>query len=231
MIDKALTAIQRTGLYPTAILEYQAFATENKNWAEFKTHFAEAYMVRLQSGQSGGNPYHGATNSYENDDNDSINTLHNTLANLTHESNANTNELNKNISSMAHEMTALRTTVGQHAQQLANIATTPTVANPEWSAPPTWAAPPSVPTNIYLNPGATNPYTPSQIANFAPTITTPATAGIPPPVHAGRGRGRGRRRGGRGRGGARFNKNQSAYGREQPTTGGNVVGGVAQNNP
>ena len=39
MIDKAITAIQRTGLYPTAILEYQAFATENKNWAEFKNHF------------------------------------------------------------------------------------------------------------------------------------------------------------------------------------------------
>ena len=33
MIYKALTAIQRTGLYPTAILEYQAFPTENKNWA------------------------------------------------------------------------------------------------------------------------------------------------------------------------------------------------------
>ena len=31
MINKALTAIQQTGLYPTAILEYQAFATENKN--------------------------------------------------------------------------------------------------------------------------------------------------------------------------------------------------------
>ena len=28
MIDKALTEIQRTGLYPTAILEYQAFSTE-----------------------------------------------------------------------------------------------------------------------------------------------------------------------------------------------------------
>ena len=29
IIDKALTVIQRTGLYPTVILEYQAFATEN----------------------------------------------------------------------------------------------------------------------------------------------------------------------------------------------------------
>ena len=125
MIYKALTAIQRTGLYPTAILEYQAFATEKKNWAEFKTHFAKAYMVHLQSGQSGGNPYHGAANLYE-DDNYSITTLHNTLANLTHTSNANTSELNKNISGMAQEMTALLTTVGQQAQQLANMATTPT---------------------------------------------------------------------------------------------------------
>ena len=40
IIDKALTAIQCMGLYPTAILEYQAFPTK-KNWAEFKNHFAE----------------------------------------------------------------------------------------------------------------------------------------------------------------------------------------------
>ena len=117
-------------------------------------------MVCLQSGKSGGNPDHGAANAYKNDDNDSITTLHNTLANLTYASNANTNELNKKISSMAHEMTPLRTTVGQKAQQLANITTTPTVCNPAWSAPPTWAESLPVPTNIYLNPGATNPYTP-----------------------------------------------------------------------
>ena len=109
-----------------------------------------------KSGQSGGNPYHGAANAYENDDNDSITTLHNNLAKLTHSSNTNTNELETFISSMEQEMTALHITVGQHAQQLANIATTPMVDNPAWSAPPTWAAPPPVPTNKYLNPGATN---------------------------------------------------------------------------
>ena len=97
---------------------------------------------------------------------------------------------------MAHEMTALRTTVGQQYQQLANIATTPMVDNPAWSAPPTWAAPQPVPTNIYLNPGAKNPYTPPQIANFVPTNITQATAGIPHPAHTGGGRGRGGRRGG-----------------------------------
>ena len=141
-------------------------------------------MVRLQSGQTGGNPYHGAANAYYNGDNYSITTLHNTLANLTHAPNANTYELNKKISSMAQEMTVLRITVGQQTQQLANIATTPKVANPALSAPSTWAVPPPVPTNIHLNPGATNPYTPPQTANFAPTITTPTTAGIPSPSHA-----------------------------------------------
>ena len=159
-------------------------------------------MVRLQSGKSAGNPYHGAANVYK-DVNDSITTLHNTLANLTHASNANTSELNKKISSMAQEMTALRTTVGQQAQQLANMATTPTVANPAWSAPPTWAAPPPVPTNIYLNPGATAPYTPPKTANFAPTGIP---AGILPPTHTGGGCGRRGRRGGRRRGGGRFKK-------------------------
>ena len=66
MIYKVLTTIQRTGLYSTAILEYQAFPTENKNWAELKNHFAEAYMIRLQSGKSGGNPYRGAVGTAPN---------------------------------------------------------------------------------------------------------------------------------------------------------------------
>ena len=92
-------------------------------------------MIRLQSGQSGGNPYQDTANAYENNDNGSITTLHNTLSNLNHASNANTTKLNKTKSSMASEMTALRTTLGQPAQQLANISTTPTVTNPEWGYP------------------------------------------------------------------------------------------------
>ena len=168
MIDKALTAIQRTGLYPIAIVEYQGFTQENKNREEFKSHFAEAYMIRLQSGQSYGNPYHGATNAYEADNNDSITTLHNTIANLTHAANANTTDLNAKITNMVSEMHALRTTVAQQAHQLANIATTPTVATPEGGIPPTWAAPPSVPTNIYLNPtnGTTTTHVPPPAANY-----------------------------------------------------------------
>ena len=146
-------------------------------------------------------------------------------------SNADTNELNKNISSMSQGITSLRTTVGQQAQKLANMATTPLVSNPAWSAPPTWSAAPPVPTNLYLNPGTTNPYTPPQTENCAPTFTTPTTAGIPPSAHTGGEYGRGGRHGGRGWGGAQLNKNQSVYGREPPTTGGDTSGGVSHNNP
>ena len=98
---------------------------------------------------------------------------------------------------MAQEMMALHTTVGQQAQKLANMTTTPTLSNPAWSAPPTWAAPPPVPTNIYLNLGATAPYTHPQTAKFSPTSIT---AGIPLPTHTGGGRGSGGQRGGQGRG-------------------------------
>ena len=129
---------------------------------------------------------------------------------------------------MAQEMTAIRTTVGQQAQQLANMATTPAVANPEWSAQPTWAAPPPVPTNICLNPGSKTPYTPPQIVNFAPTSIP---SGIPPPTHTGGGRGHGGRRGEQGCGGGIFNKNQSAYGRDPPTTGGYASGGGSTQQP
>ena len=37
MTDKALTAIQSTGLYETAILEWQGFNPANKTWPELKS--------------------------------------------------------------------------------------------------------------------------------------------------------------------------------------------------
>eukprot|EP00804_Cyclotella_cryptica_P009738 CCRYP_011263-RA/>CCRYP_011263-RA protein AED:0.36 eAED:0.36 QI:0/-1/0/1/-1/1/1/0/256 len=49
MIDKALIAIQLTGLYERALLEWQDFDEENKTWAQLKLHFEEAYEIRLAS--------------------------------------------------------------------------------------------------------------------------------------------------------------------------------------
>ena len=69
MIDKALIAIQSTGLFEIAVLEWNGFDAMNQTWPEFKEHFAEAYDSRLASGagtasQSG---YHNAYNAVDDD--------------------------------------------------------------------------------------------------------------------------------------------------------------------
>jgi hypothetical protein len=51
LIDKAIMAIQRTGLDETALLEWQGFTEENKTWQQLKLHFEEAYEIRLAAGQ------------------------------------------------------------------------------------------------------------------------------------------------------------------------------------
>ena len=47
LIDKAVTSVQLTGLYPTALLEWNGFAEENKTWPEMKSHFTEVYDLLL----------------------------------------------------------------------------------------------------------------------------------------------------------------------------------------
>ena len=47
MVDKGLTAIQSTGLFPTAFFEWNGFAVENRNWQQFKSHFMEGYKLHL----------------------------------------------------------------------------------------------------------------------------------------------------------------------------------------
>ena len=76
MIDKALMAVQTTGLYPVAILEWNSFDADNQIWSKFKSHFAEACDIRLQSGGGTGNMYHGAADAYDTtDDNDSVGSI------------------------------------------------------------------------------------------------------------------------------------------------------------
>ena len=50
MVDKALTAIQTTSLFPTAFLEWNCFMDAHQTWLELKSHFQEAYELQLQSG-------------------------------------------------------------------------------------------------------------------------------------------------------------------------------------
>ena len=70
MVDKALIAVQRTGLYATAILEWKAVDVMNQTWPEFKIHFTEAYDLRIHSGAvtAGTMGYHGVNNATGADD-------------------------------------------------------------------------------------------------------------------------------------------------------------------
>ena len=90
MVDKALTAIQTTGLFPTAILEWNGFMNIHQTWPEFKSHFQEAYELQLQSGSfNGNNPYHGAANAFTDGD-DSIEEINESIINIHRAHNANT---------------------------------------------------------------------------------------------------------------------------------------------
>ena len=65
MVDKALITVQRTGLYATAILEWNVVDFMNQTFPEFKMHFTEAYDLRIHSGAgtAGTMGYHGVNNA------------------------------------------------------------------------------------------------------------------------------------------------------------------------
>ena len=63
--DKAIVAIQKTKLYETALLEWEALNEINKTWNELKAHFTKAY----ESG-TGTASFHGYVNNAEAEEDD-----------------------------------------------------------------------------------------------------------------------------------------------------------------
>ena len=102
MIDKALIAIQSTGLFEIAVLEWNGFDAMNQTWPEFKEHFAEAYDSRLASG-AGTASQNGYHNAYNAVDDDSIGSIKESLAGLQMANNANCQQLNDNLSAITQE--------------------------------------------------------------------------------------------------------------------------------
>ena len=43
-----------TGLYPTAVVEWEGFVAINKMWPEWKVHFIKVYELRETSGVTAG---------------------------------------------------------------------------------------------------------------------------------------------------------------------------------
>ena len=132
MVDKALTAIQLTGLFPTAILKWNGFADGHQTWPEFKSHFQEAYELHLQSGGfNGNNPYHGAANAFADGD-DSIEEINESITNIHRAHNANTEATSAEMAALRAEVAATRQAMVATQQQMALMAQ----ASPQMQAQP-----------------------------------------------------------------------------------------------
>ena len=121
MMTRAIMAIQLTGLYSQAIIEWNGVGAEARTWDALKVHFTTAYIVREQSGTgtTGANGYHMAANTITHDD--AINNIESTLS---HELTTMHTANNANHQSALAMINALQ-------QQLALLAVAPgAVATP-----------------------------------------------------------------------------------------------------
>lgn len=159
LIDKAIIAIQRTGLYETALLEWTGFEEENKTWQQLKLHFEEAYEIRLASGQ-GTSGFHGYVNNTEAvTDDDSISSIQESLNTIHLSNNAQYAALQEYLHAARSETASLRAELAATQQAMANF----TQASMRNTAPPP-SAQPYVPS--YVPPAVTQiPPAPMQQGN------------------------------------------------------------------
>ena len=50
MVGNAKTVMEKCGLFRTALLEFNAFLDEHKDWVNIKSHFGEAYENLISTG-------------------------------------------------------------------------------------------------------------------------------------------------------------------------------------
>ena len=69
MTDKAVVAIQATGLVKAAMKKWHALAATDQHWLDIKEHFGSAFDVWLISGADTGasQGYHGTNMGYDDD--------------------------------------------------------------------------------------------------------------------------------------------------------------------
>ena len=160
MVDKAITAIQSTGLYETAILEWQGFDDANKTWPELKSHFGEAYEIRIASG-AGTARGHGYANNTMDDDDDSIASITQSIHTIQLANNASNQVMNDNISQITSQTESLRQAIADTQQQLAMLANAAPTITYQQPVPPPHYMPPAAAYNAYA-PTPPPPYQPPQ---------------------------------------------------------------------
>ena len=107
MINTAIMAVQTTGLYSIAVLKWNGFDANNQIWSEFKSHFAEAYDICLQSGGKTTNIYHGAVNAYNTADDDIMGLITQSLTSMHLANNASVQSIHDTMSAITADTAAL----------------------------------------------------------------------------------------------------------------------------
>jgi hypothetical protein len=189
MMTRAIMAIQLTGLYSQALIEWNGTVPATRTWDALKVHFTTAYIVREQSGtgSTGANGYHTAANSIAHDD--AINNMESTLA---HELTSMQTANNANHQSALAMIAALQ-------QQLALLTVTPGATATPTAPPAPMYAPAYSNHQRYNGQGNGGRFTQGSRGgyrgnrggagrnNYAPTplATATPTGGIPPAPAAG----------------------------------------------
>ena len=118
MMTRAIMAIQITGLYSQALIEWNGTPAAARTWDALKLHFTTAYIIREQSGTgtTGSNGYHTAATAVEHDD-----TLTNIEATFTQELGNIQSANNAHHQAAVNSMADLRSQITAAQQQIAML--------------------------------------------------------------------------------------------------------------
>ena len=135
MVDKAITAIIETGLYQTAIREWNSFDEGNKTWPQLRVHFTEAYDLLQRSGADTvrDHGYHHGNNAIDEED-DSLGSI---ITSMHQAHNANATAMNENISVITAESARQKEIIATLQQQVALLSVNPPAPIAQMTYPPT----------------------------------------------------------------------------------------------
>ena len=104
MISKGITAIKVTGIFTTALLEWNGMDPVDQDWARLKHHCGEAYEIYITTGNVRNNPYVGHANNakiIDEEDNNSVLTITHVVGNMQMASNAQSQAVREDVTSCA----------------------------------------------------------------------------------------------------------------------------------
>ena len=102
MVGKAITSIENSRLFPTALLEWNGYKAANKDWANLKAHYSKAYTLLITTGPEGTRLNMAVTvrttkEDFQDENDSSLTTLTNTLGKMAMANNASNQAVKEDI--------------------------------------------------------------------------------------------------------------------------------------